>query len=140
LRQREASRRIAAIVWRPNAVQWRLICVLAAVIVLFWPGQQSRSLAIKTINWAADPKQALPRLPGAFSLEDGEDPVAVTAHDSQEAEYERVVARSKMARLRIRLRDMSDPFDPATQQQILAAAGVLGGLLIWRLGERPLRR
>jgi hypothetical protein len=111
--------------------------VLAAVIVLSWPGQESRSLAIKTINWLADPRGTLPRLPGQFSFEDGEDPVAVMEHDSQEAEYNRVVASSRLARLRIRLRDMPDPFDPSTQRQILAAIGVLGALLIWRLGERP---
>jgi hypothetical protein len=78
-------------------------------------------------------------MPGQFSMEDGEDPVAVSAHDDQEAEYNRVYASSRLARLRIRLRDMPDPFDPSTQQQILAAIGVLGGLLIWRVGARPAR-
>ena len=61
------------------------------------------------------------------------------AHDAQEAEYERVYASSKLARLRIRLRDMPEPFDPSTEQQVLAAIGVLGGLLVWRLGGRPAR-
>lgn len=82
----------------------------------------------------------LPHLPEQFSLEDGEDPAAVMAHDSQEADYERAYANSRLLRLRIRLRDMPDPFEPSTQQQILAALAVLGGLLIWRLGERPPRR
>lgn len=125
--------------WRPNSLQWRLTWILAIVIVLCWPGQRSRSLAIKALNWAADPANTLPRQPGEFSLEDGEDPVAVTAHDTQEAEYNRVYAGSRLARLRIHLRDMPDPFDPSTQQQILAAIGVLGGLLIWRLGARSAR-
>ena len=137
--QCEASRKIHRVVWRPNPLQWRLIWILAVVIVLSWPLQGSRSLAIKALNWAADPTNALPRLPREFSLEDGEDPVAVTAHDNQEAEYNRVYASSRIARLRIRLRDMSDPFDPSTQQQLLAAIGLLGGLLIWRLGARPAR-
>jgi len=127
-------------VWRPNSSQWRLIWVLAAVIVLFWPGQGSRSLAIKSLNWLADPRGSLPRQPGQFSLEDGEDPVAVMAHDSQEEEYNRLVASSRLARLRIRLRDLSDPFEPSTQRQLLAAIGVLGGLLVWRIGERPAPR
>lgn len=123
--------------WRPNSSQWRLIWALAAVIVLFWPGERSRSLAIKALNWVADSRSTLPRLPEDFTLEGGEDPVAVTAHDAQEAEYNRVYASSRLARLRIRLRDMSDPFEPSTQQQILAAIGVLGGLLVWRLGGDP---
>jgi hypothetical protein len=120
-------------------MQWRLIWILAIAIVLFWPGQQNRSLAIKTLNWVADPMNTLPRLPGDFSLEGGEDPGVVTAHDTQEAEYRRVYANSRLARLRIRLRDMPDPFDPSTQQQVLAAIGVLGGLLVWRLGQRRAR-
>jgi hypothetical protein len=124
-------------VWRLNSLQWRLIWILALIIVLFWPSQQSRSLAIKALNWAADPANTLPHQPGQFSMQDGEDPLAVTAHDDQEAEYNRVYASSRLARLRIRLRDMSDPFDPSTQRQLLAAIGVLGGLLIWRLGARP---
>jgi hypothetical protein len=132
----DASRKIA-VVWRPNSKQWRLIWALAAAIVLFWPTQGSRCLAIKTVNWLADPGNTLPRQPGEFSLEDGEDPVAVMAHDSQELEYNRVVASSRLARLRIRLRDMPDPFETSTQRQLLLAIGVLGGLLIWRLGERP---
>jgi hypothetical protein len=114
-----------------------LIWILAVVIVLLWPGQSSRSLAIKALNWAADPMSTLPRLPGEFSFEEGEDPVAVSAHDEQEAEYNRVYASSRLARLRIRLRDMPDPFDPSTQQQALGAIGILGGLLVWRLGGRP---
>lgn len=109
------------------------------MIVLFWPGQQSRSLAVKMVNWAADPMNTLPRLPEQFTLEDGEDPASVMAHDSQEADYERAYAHSRLLRLRIRLRDMPDPFEPATQQQILAAIAVLGGLLIWRLGARSPR-
>jgi hypothetical protein len=127
-------------VWRPNSSQWRLIWVLAAAIVLFWPGEAGRSLAIKSLNWLADPANSLPRQPGQFSLEDGEDPVAVMAHDSEEAEYNHMVATSRLARLRIHLRDMSDPFEPSTQRQLLAAIGVLGGLLVWRLGGRPARQ
>ena len=97
-------------------------------------------MGIKALNLVADPMNRLPRLPGEFSLEDGEDPIAVTAHDTQEAEYNRVYSSSRLARLRILLRDMQDPFDPSTQQQILIAIGVLGGLLVWRLGGRPARR
>jgi len=126
-------------VWQPNPSQWRVIWILAAILVLFWPGQQSRSLAVKIVNWAADPMNTLPRLPEQFTLEDGEDPASVMAHDSQEADYERAYANSRLLRLRIRLRDMRDPFEPATQQQILAALAALGGLLIWRLGARSPR-
>ena len=114
-----------------------MIWILAAFIVLFWPsGQQNRSLAIKTLNWAADPMHTLPRLPEALSFDDEDDIVAVTAHDDQEAEYNRVYASSATARVRIHMRDMEEPFDPSTERQVLVAIGVLGGLLVWRLGGR----
>lgn len=125
--------------WQPSASQWRLIWILTVVIVLFWPGEQDRSLAIKTFNWAADPRNALPQLPGELGFESGDDPFAVADHDAQEAEYYRVYDSSRMARLRLRLRDMSDPFEPSTQQQILCGIAVLGGLAVWRLGVRPER-
>ena len=125
--------------WQPNSSQWRLIWALVTVIVLFWPGQQNHSLAIKALNWAADPMNNLPRMPGNFSMEDGEDTEVVAAHDMQEAEYERAYASSKLERLRLRLRDMQEPLDPSTQQQVLIAIAVLGSLLVWRLGGRPAR-
>ena len=113
--------------------------MLAAVFVLFWPNQQSRSLAIKAVNWAADPSDNLPHPPADFSMEDGEDTAVVIAHDDQEAEYEKAYATPGLEGIRIRLRDMPEPFDPTTQQQVLAAMLVLGGLLVWRLGGRPAR-
>jgi hypothetical protein len=116
-----------------------LIWVLVTVVVLFWPGQQSHSLAVKAMSWAADPMSKLPRMPGNFSMEDGEDTEVVAAHDAQEAEYERAYSSSKLERLRLQIRDMEEPFDPSTQQQILVALVVLGSLLVWRLGSRPAR-
>jgi hypothetical protein len=126
-------------VWQPNSSQWRVIWILAIVIVLFWPGAQDRSLTVKALNWVADPRDKLPRLPGEFSFTDGDDPFAVADHDAQEAEYYRVYQSSQLARLRMRLRDAPDPFDPSTQEQVLVAMGVLGAVLIWRLGGRPAR-
>ena len=124
------------IVWQPNSSQWRAIWIIAIVVVLFWPGQQSRSLAIKTLNWAANPKHTLPRLPDDLSFENEDDIAAVTAHDEQEAEYDRVYASSPLVRLRLHLRDMQEPFDPSTERQVLAAIAILGGLLVWRIGGR----
>jgi hypothetical protein len=126
-------------VWQPNSSQWRVIWILAIVMVLFWPGAQDRSLAIKSLNWAADPSGKLPRLPGEFSFSDGDDPFAVADHDAQEAEYYRVYQSSAMARVRMRLRDLPDPFESSTQERVLVAMGVLGAVLVWRLGGRPTR-
>jgi hypothetical protein len=125
--------------WQPNASQWRLICILTAVIVLLWPGSDNHSLAVKALAWVADPGNKLPQLPGDFSFQGGDDPDIVEAHDAQEANYYRVYQSSWLARLRLRLRDMPEPFDPATQQQVLIATGFIGALFVWRLGAKPAR-
>jgi hypothetical protein len=122
-------------VWQPNTSQRRLIWTLAVVLILFWPSPQGRSLGIKTITWLADPMHNLPRQPAHFTFEDEDDAATVTAHDDQEAEYERAYASSALTRLRIHLRDMQEPFDPSTERQVLGAIAVLGALFIWRLGS-----
>jgi hypothetical protein len=124
-------------VWQPNTLQWRLICVLAVGIVLLWPSQDDRSLGIKAVSWLADPMKTLPQMPPAFSLAGGDDAVEVEAHDEAEEEYLRVYQSSRIAHFRMDLRDMEEPFDPSTERQLLAVIGVVGGLLVWRLGKRP---
>jgi len=123
------------VVWKPNTAQKWLIWTLAVVMVLLWPSQQGRSLGIKTVSWLADPMHTLPRQPAVLSVEDEDDMAAISAHDDQEAEYDRAYASSSLTRLRIHLRDMQEPFDPSTEQQVLGAVAVLGALLIWRLGS-----
>lgn len=125
----DPSCKVTGIVWQPNSSQWRVIWVLAAAVIFFWPTQQNHSLAIKALNWGADPTNKLPRPPANFTMEDGEDTEVVEAHDTQEADYERAYASSGLEGMRIRLRDMQEPLDPTTEQQILIAVVVLGGLL-----------
>ena len=134
----DCQSRIAG-VWQPNTLQWRLICVLAVGIVLLWPSQDDRSLGIKAVGWLADPMKTLPQMPPAFSLAGGDDAVEVAAHDEAEEEYLRVYQSSRIAHFRMDLRDMEEPFDPSTERQLLAVIGVVGGLLVWRLGRRPAR-
>jgi hypothetical protein len=121
-------------VWQPNKIQWRVIWALAVALILLWPPLQGRSLGIKFISWLADPTNSLPHQPAQFSFDDEDDMAAMTAHDGQEADYERVYSSSAFARLRLRLRDMEEPFDPSTERQVLGAIAVLSALIIWRLG------
>ena len=97
---------------------------------------QGRSLAMKAVNWMADPDNSLPALPDQLpvSLEDNGD--AVAAHDAQEAEYYRQYASSRVTRLRMRLKVATDPFDPTTARQILAGIGILSALAVWRLNQK----
>ena len=98
--------------WQPNKAQWRVIWIVAVVLILGWPPEKSRSLAIKAVNYLADPTGSLPTLPPPLpiSLDDNGD--AVAEHDALETEYYRAYESSRVTRLRMRLKAASDPFDP----------------------------
>jgi hypothetical protein len=121
-------------VWQPTKKQWTLIWPIAVFVLLAWPAANG-SLAVKTVRWLADPGGSLPQLPGplAMGLDDNADAVAV--HDAEEAEYYRVSASSGLARLRLRLKEVTDPFDPTTERQLLVGIVVIGALIVWRLGS-----
>src|SRR5689334_3173399 len=101
--------------WRPTPVSWRLIWILAIVSILAWPSQNG-SLAVKALNWAADPLKSLPATPSPLALGRGDDTEAVLQHDAEEAEYYRRYNGSRLSRLRFTLRDLDDPFDPSTER------------------------
>jgi hypothetical protein len=120
-------------VWQPTKKQWRLIWPLAIFVLFAWPVENG-SLAAKAVRWVADPTGTLPQLPGplAMGLDDNADAVAV--HDAQETEYFRFAASSDLARARLRLKDVHDPFDQTTERQLLVGIAVIGALVVWRLG------
>ncbi len=125
--------------WQPNSSQWRVIAVVAAILVCFWPStdeDDNRSLALKFVGWVADPAHSLPHEPETLGFAEGDDVAAVDAQAVQQERYDKVYNGSAFGRLRLRLRDAQEPLEPATERQILVAVGVLGGLLVWRLGAR----
>ena len=121
--------------WQPNRNQWRLLWTAAVLLILYWP-DGNVSLAIKTINWAADPFQSLPESPRPIALGLGDDPDAVTAHDAAETGYYRMWEQGGISRLRLRLKALDDPFDPPTERQVLVGVAILCALGIWRLDAR----
>ncbi|MGD8871447.1 MAG: hypothetical protein PVJ80_07670 [Gemmatimonadota bacterium] len=121
---------------QPNKRQWRVIWTVAVVLLLFWPLEGARSLAVKAVNFAADPLSNLPVLPPPLPLGLGDNADAVIQYDQQVAEYYDAWDGSAWTRARIRLRDWRDPFDPTTERQALVALAVLGALLVWRLADR----
>jgi hypothetical protein len=117
--------------WQPNTAQWRLIWTVAVLVILAWP-EENQSLAVKAINWGADPFQTLPRTPSPLAPGLGDDMDAVQQHDAEETAYYRMYSTSRMARLRLQLRDLKDPLDPSTERQVLVGLAILIALSVWR--------
>ena len=122
--------------WNPNIAQWRVIWIVAVVLILCWPADSGRSLAVKAANWLADPNNSLPSLPSQLPIGLDDNGDAVAAHDAEEAEYYRAYTSSRATRLRMTLKTASDPLSPSTERQILAGVGILSALAVWRLNER----
>ncbi|MGH9141466.1 MAG: hypothetical protein ACRD2I_10020 [Vicinamibacterales bacterium] len=125
--------------WEPNRAQWWIIWPAAVLLVVAWPPQQGRSLAVKTAAWLADPTNSLPRLPPPLPMALDDNGDAVAAHDAEEAEYYRLYDRSRTLRWRMDLKQGGEPLDPATERQLLIAMAVLSALGVWRLNPRARR-
>jgi hypothetical protein len=119
---------------QPNRAQWTVIWTVAVLLILAWPPGEERSLGVKAVNWLVDPTDSLPTRPRQLPMGLDDDGDAVAAHDALEAEYNWRYASSGVTRLRMTLKDASDPFDPPTERQILAGIGILSALGVWRLG------
>jgi hypothetical protein len=124
--------------WQPTTAQWRIIWPVALLLVAVWPSDQDRSLAMKAVNYLADPTDSLPRLPGPLALGVDDDADAVAEHDAVTMEYDRLYGTSWWTRTRLALKVARDPFNPSTGRQLLVGVGVMAALLVWRLGARGL--
>jgi hypothetical protein len=122
--------------WQPSRGQWWALLVVALLIVALWPPSDDRSLAVTVVNWAVDPRNQLPTLPGPLAFGQGDDPTAVEAHDLQTRMYDELYAKGGWTRTRLELKVARDPFNPSTERQLLVAAGVLAGFLVWRSTAR----
>jgi hypothetical protein len=123
-------------VWQPNRAQWSIIWTVAVLLILAWPPGDAPSLGIKTINWAVDPGDSLPTLPDPLPMGLDDNGDAVAAHDAQEAEYHRLHEGSAITRWRMTLKTARDPFDPATEREMLAGVGILSALGAWRVAGK----
>lgn len=103
------------------------------VAVLGWPPQQGHSLGVTLARWAADPRGSLPTLPAPLPMSMDDDGDAVTAYDTQVRAYEDARQRSATTRWRLALAGASDPFEPATQRQLLVGLVVAAALVVWRM-------
>lgn len=122
--------------WQPNNFQWWLLVIVAFLIVSVWPPSDDNSLAVKLVNWAADPRNQLPTLPDQLALGQGDDPDKVYAHDLQTQQYDARYLKGGWTRRRLELKVARDPFNPATERQVLTEIAVVTAFLVWRLGGR----
>lgn len=136
-------RAYARAVWQPTNGQWWTLLIVALLIVAAWPPADDRSLAIKFVNWAVDPRDRLPMLPDPYGPGEGDDLEAVNAHDLQTRMYDELYDKGGWTRTRLELKVATDPFNAATERQLLVAFGVVAAFLVWRTtgssssGRRP---
>jgi hypothetical protein len=122
--------------WQPNNGQWWVLAIVALLIVVVWPPNDDKSLALKFVNWAVDPRGDLPVMPPPFTFANGDDPDAVTEHDTQSLDYGTLYLKGGWIRRRLELKVANDPFDPVTERQLLTALGVATAFLVWRFGRK----
>lgn len=122
--------------WQPKSGQWWMLLTVAILIVVLWPPSADRSLGVKFVNWAIDPRDRLPTLPGPLALGQGDDPDAVNAHDLQTRMYDELHEKGGWTRTRLELKVARDPFDPSTERQMLVAIGVVTAFVTWRFSGR----
>ena len=111
--------------------------IVAALVIIGWPADQSRSLGMKAMNWMVDPSNVLPTMPDQLPIGLDDNGDAVAAHDAQETEYYRQYSSSRLTRLRMDLKSAAYPLEPSTQRQLLAGIAILAALAVWRLNEKP---
>jgi hypothetical protein len=116
-----------------------LLVAFAVLLVCLWPPASDRSLAVAFVNWAVDPFGELPVLPPPYALGAGDDPDAVAAHDAQVQAYDARYAQGGWMRRRLELKVARDPFNAATERQIILALGIITAYLFLRV-NRPGKR
>ena len=112
------------------------LVAFGVLLVCVWPPQNDRSLVVKMVNWAVDPGDQLPVLPEPFGLGAGDDPEIVAEHDAQVQAYDSLYEKGGWTRRRLELKVARDPFNPATERQVILALGIVTAFVFWRLNRR----
>lgn len=117
---------------RVRTAWWTLLITTLAIVVA-WPPQSGKSLALTSVNWAVDPGDQLPVLPPQLGMGLGDEPFLVEARDAQVRRYDEAFNAGGWTRRRLLLKVAGDPFDPTTTRQVLLVAGVLVWFVAWRV-------
>ena len=109
-----------------------VLFLTALLIVSAWPPDKDRSLAVKAVNWAADPTGTLPILPEQLGFGLGDDVSAVEARDAMVRRYDELFNRDAFTRSRLELKVAADPLNPSTERQVLLFFGIVVVFLAMR--------
>ena len=104
----------------------------ALLIVVAWPPRDERSVLVKLVNWAVDPMNVLPILPPQLGYGLSDDPHAVEERDAIVRQYDDLYSRGGVTRARLHLKVAGDPFNRATERQLLLLVGVVVTFLTLR--------
>jgi hypothetical protein len=110
-----------------------VLLVVALAVVVAWPPKDGTSLGVTFVRWAVDPFDALPLRPPGLGLAEGDDPAVVEMHDRIIQQYDAAYQKGGWTRRRLLLKAAAEPFDPATERQVLTAVAVLTAFLTVRL-------
>src|SRR4051794_11002398 len=122
--------------WQPNRAQWSILWTAALLVILAWPPDNGRPLALLAARWLADPSGVLPSMPEPLPMSLDDDGDAVAAHDAREREYYGALSGSTATRWRLMLKEARLPWDVSTLRQLLAGVAVLSALAVWRLDRK----
>lgn len=117
---------------KPSSRGWWILLLASLAVIVAWPPQADRSLLVKGVNWIVDPGNDLPILPPQLEMGMGDDPQAVEIRDAIVRRYDEMYNRGGLTRARMELKVAVDPFNPATERQLLLAAGAIVAFLVWR--------
>src|SRR5438552_16181922 len=100
-----------------------LLVAFGVLLVCLWPPGNDRSLVVRIVNWAVDPRDELPILPEPFARGAGDDPDAVAAHDAQVQAYDARYMQGGWMRRRLEWKVAREPFDAAAARRGRLARG-----------------
>jgi hypothetical protein len=116
-----------------RAGAWLLLAT-ALVILVAWPPDKDRSLLVKAVNWSVDPTNTLPILPPQLGFGLSDDVEAVEMRDAMVRRYDVLFNRDAFTRLRLELKTAEDPFNAASERQLLLMVGAIVAFVVVRRG------
>ena len=107
-----------------------ILLLTALLIVAAWPPDKDRSLVVKALNWSVDPGDSLPVLPPQLGFGLSDDVQAVEIRDEMVRRYDEMFDRDALTRTRLELKVAEDPFNAATERQLLLAFGIVVAFVV----------